>query len=68
MPRKSKGYVGRKAAVIASSGFHSRQYLGRTGVAAAKMSTSGIRWVIRFSSVLPDGEQGLYDDNELDWV
>lgn len=68
MQRESKGYVGREATVIASSGFHSRQFIGRTGIAAAKLSAAGVRWVVRFSSVLPDGEQGLYDESELKWV
>lgn len=64
------GEVGRKALVISSAGFHSRKYIGMTGVSVAKLDgcSTTPRWVLRFSSSLFGNEEGLYDDWELKWL
>ena len=61
--------IGSKAKVISSSGAHSRKFVGRTGVAVAKL-TAGREpaWVVRFSTGLPSNEEGLYTENEIEWV
>ncbi len=62
------GEVGSDALVLESKGFHSKKYIGRTGVAVMRLSASGsTRWVLRFSSSLLGNEEGLYEDRELDW-
>lgn len=63
------GAVGRKAQIINSTGQHSQQFIGSTGVAKMKLiEGSQPRWVIRFSSSLRGNKEGLYDDSELRWI
>lgn len=63
------GQVGSDALVLSSTGFHSKQHIGSVGVAVMRLSATGtIRWVLRFSSSLLSNEEGLYDDNELQWI
>lgn len=60
--------IGDKATVVSSTGFFSKKFVGQTGVAVMRLtSTSKQIWVIRFSSNLLGGEEGLYEDKELDW-
>lgn len=63
------GTVGDRVRVIASSGFHSKQYVGRTGRSVMKLSATGrTQWVVRFSSSLTGDEEGLYEEFELEWL
>ena len=59
----------RSAKVLASSGFHSRKFVGRTGVAVAKLvSGQAPSWVLLFSTGIPSNEEGLYAEDELQWI
>jgi hypothetical protein len=63
------GWIGRKAVVRSSSGFHSRQFVGREGVAVMRLNATdhSYSWVMRFSSTLTGNEEGLYLNSELIW-
>lgn len=65
---QSTGAVGVHARVLRSSGRYSQRYIGRTGVAAMRLEASGnLRWVLKFAGSLLGNEEGLYDDDELEW-
>lgn len=61
--------LGGRAKVLKSSGFHSKKYIGLVGCAVKSLpSPNGKCWVLRFPSVFPIMEEGLFDENEVEWV
>lgn len=60
-----RGSLGGSAKVLKSTGFHSKQYIGEVGYAVQNL---GELWVLRFPSVFPKMEEGLFDENEIEWV
>tara|TARA_Y100001936_G_scaffold230960_1_gene254523 strand:+ start:523 stop:720 length:198 start_codon:yes stop_codon:yes gene_type:complete len=60
--------IGEKAKVSSSTGFHSKQFIGRVGTAVGSIHLNGRRaWVLRFSTNLIENEEGLFSDDELVW-
>jgi hypothetical protein len=57
--------LGGSAKVLSSSGFHSKKYIGEVGYAVQHL---GDLWVLRFPSVFPKMEEGLFNKSELKWV
>jgi hypothetical protein len=57
--------LGGSAKVLKSSGFHSKKYIGEVGYAVQNL---GDLWVLRFPSILPQMEEGLFDESEVEWV
>jgi hypothetical protein len=57
--------LGGSAKVLSSSGFHSKKYIGEVGYAVQYL---GDLWVLRFPSVFPQMEEGLFNKSELKWV
>jgi len=61
--------IGSDAKVISSSGRWSSKFIGQTGVAVSRLNSSGKKlWVLRFPSVPPQMEEGLFDETELSWI
>lgn len=61
--------LGGAAKVLKSNGFHSKKYIGETGYAIKALpSPLGKCWVLRFPSIFPKMEEGLFDENEVEWV
>lgn len=61
--------LGGSAKVLNSCGFHSKKYIDETGTAVIRLdSIKGKLWVLRFPSVFPRIEEGLFDSSELEWV
>ena len=62
--------AGGKGLVKASEGFHSKKYIGMTGVSVMKLSANPSKhfWVLRFPSVLPATEEGLFEESEIQWI
>ena len=61
--------LGGTAKVIKSSGFHSNKYIGEEGYAIMCLPCpTGKCWVLRFASILPYIEEGLFEGNEIVWI
>jgi hypothetical protein len=61
--------LGGSAKVLSSNGFHSRKYIDETGTAVMRLDSGKDKmWVLRFPSVFPRMEEGLFNSNELEWV
>jgi hypothetical protein len=61
---------GGNAKVLSSNGFHSKKYVGMKGFSVMKLSSnpSKVFWVLRFPSVLPLLEEGLFSEDEIVWL
>ena len=61
--------IGGSARVLTSSGFHSKKYIGETGYAIHSLGKANKKfWVLRFPSILPKIEEGLFDEHEIEWA
>jgi len=64
-----KASLGGSAKVLKSKGFHSKKYIDEVGYAVKCLpSPQGECWVLRFPSIFPTMEEGLFDENEIEWV
>lgn len=61
--------LGGSAKVHKSTSFHSKKYVGEIGYAVKSLPCpNGKCWVLRFASVFPTMEEGLFDASEIEWV